>query len=1023
VTASSLKKLCTPRPSVFDATKRDTVLDLSDLAEGKIDAKSFFAENFITEGMKTLLSEAFRRLEGKSEQGLFKLTQSMGGGKTHNLLALGLLAQNPGLRDGVMGAFYKKVPSTKVRVVAFTGRESDASLGIWGEIATQLGKREAFKEYYSPLRAPGQTAWVNLLKGEPTLVLLDELPPYLDNARSVTIGNSDLARVTGTALANLFGALGKGDLGNVAVVLTDLTASYEQGSQALAQATQDLQKETSRTAMSLEPVRINTDEFSQILRKRLFERLPGDAEIAEVAQAYGKAVRDAKQMDVTNQSPEQFAQQIQESYPFHPAIKDLYARFRENPGFQQTRALIRLMRIVVARLWEGKEADEKQLVSAHDIDLNDRETLSEITLINPTLENAVSHDIAAQGRAVAEVMDENLGGTDTRDACRLLLVASLANVPNAVLGLSLPEMTAYLCAPGRNVSRMKADVLEKLATAAWYLHSNRDGKLYFRNVQNLVAKLESTARSYVREQSIKELRERLTELFRPVNGWCYQEVLPLPAIDEIQLSQDKVTLVICEPFVGQGLRPELAAFYEQVAFKNRVGFLTGSRNTFESLLETAKRLKAIQHILDEMSAEKVPETDPQFKQADDLLDKIQFQFLSAVKETFSTLHFPTQQGLVSADFQMKFENNKYEGEAQVYDLLKAKQKFTDETTGDTFRKKCEQRLFTAQSMVWTEVRRRAAVNAQWQWHRREALDSLRDDCVHRDVWRTSGAYVDKGPFQQDSTSVTIQERTRNEETGEVELRVIPVHADKVYAEVGGVPSTASQLIENGVHRTGEMEVQYLAVDSTGQHQTGSPVAWRNRITLRHRQFSKGAKKMLELLAAPRAQIRYSTDGSDPKVAGGAYDAPFAIPQDAPIVLAYAEREGIESEVLRVPISWDKSGGFKFDAAKPAVWRHKHDFQTTQDTYTFLSRLDRYEASAAGLEVLVNATPRWVELKLVESMKLPPHELREAVDAIRKLLPDGQVGIVAAAIHFDVGQKLLDWVNEVKVELLAEEVKQ
>ena len=89
---SALKQLCHPRKSVFDKTKRDTVLDLSDLVQGKIDGTEFFTENFVTEGMKTLLTEAFRRLEGKSAQGLFKLTQAMGGGKTHNLIALGLLA-------------------------------------------------------------------------------------------------------------------------------------------------------------------------------------------------------------------------------------------------------------------------------------------------------------------------------------------------------------------------------------------------------------------------------------------------------------------------------------------------------------------------------------------------------------------------------------------------------------------------------------------------------------------------------------------------------------------------------------------------------------------------------------------------------------------------------------------------------------------------------------------------------------------------------------------------------------------
>ena len=91
-------------------------------------------------------------------------------------------------------------------------------------------------------------------------------------------------------------------------------------------------------------------------------------------------------------------------------------------------------------------------------------------------------------------MDANLGGTDAEDACRLVLAASLANVPNGVVGLSLSEVISYLCTPGRDLSRLPKDVLGVLATKAWYMHSSREGKLYFKNVQNLVAKLKTTAK-------------------------------------------------------------------------------------------------------------------------------------------------------------------------------------------------------------------------------------------------------------------------------------------------------------------------------------------------------------------------------------------------------------------------------------------------------------------------------------------------------------------------------------------------
>ena len=41
----TLKQACAPRPATFDPSRRDTVLDLSDLVEDRIDPAAFFAEN------------------------------------------------------------------------------------------------------------------------------------------------------------------------------------------------------------------------------------------------------------------------------------------------------------------------------------------------------------------------------------------------------------------------------------------------------------------------------------------------------------------------------------------------------------------------------------------------------------------------------------------------------------------------------------------------------------------------------------------------------------------------------------------------------------------------------------------------------------------------------------------------------------------------------------------------------------------------------------------------------------------
>ena len=1127
----TVKQACTPRASVFDPARRDTVLDLTDLVDGRIDPAGFFAENHVTEGMKTLLAEGFRRLEGKSAQGVFKLTQAMGGGKTHNLLALGLLAKHPEHRAGVMGGFYAPDPDLgPVRVVAFSGRESDAPLGIWGVVAGQLGRKEQFNDYYAPLAAPGQTAWVNLLRGEPLVIMLDELPPYFVNAASKSIGNSDLSAVTTTALSNLLVAVGRDELRNVCLVISDLKASYGAGAARIGSALDDLEAETGRAAMNLEPVRMNTDEFYRILRKRIFETLPEEAEIGEVAQGYAGAVREAKQMDVTNASPEQFARQVAESYPFHPALRDLYGRFRENQGFQQTRGLIRLMRIVVSRIWAT--GHDPYLIAAHDLDPGSRETLTEINQINPTLENAIAHDVASGGNAVAETIDANLGGgggqggsEDAQDVMRLLLVASLANVPNAVKGLAVPEIVAHLCAPGRDVSRLQNEVVARLVTAAWYLHATNDGRLHLRNVQNLIARVTTTAGAYVRDQATKELKERLTEIFEPAEGACYQRLQPLPAVDGIDVHPERVTLVVAEPNPA-GLHPDLVTLYEQLTYRNRICFLTGQR-AFDSLLERARELKAIRQIIGEMHEEGVSDGDPQMQQArDQLLPRFLAQFHSAVRETFTTLYYPTRDRLAKVDFLMEFKENRYDGEEQVVAALADRQKYTTDVASETFRKKVEARLFTQRSMLWTEIRRRAATAPGWQWHRPDALDRMKADCFHKDVWREEGSYVNKGPFPKPATTVRIRELHRDDDTGVARLRLSPVHGDTLYAEFGGKATPASMKLDGGDFETADLKVSFLAVDSTGGHDTGEPVEWSNRITLKSREYvdarpgrleagggsgtseagdgpgmleaeggpgmseagggpgmpeteggfgmpeagdgpgmleaggglgmpeagdgpgtpeagarsgmreaearpsrleAGGGERMVEIRAAPPAvPIRYTTDGSDPAVAGGAYTEPFAVPAGARLILAVAGKDGIVSEVHRREIA-DKPVEQPIDRTRPATWTPPTGFrfETTRTAYGFIARLKKHDGVAGGLRISVQAEGggTWSELNFSEDLALDATGIERAVEALREIVADGEVSIEARRIRYGTGQRLLDYVAETRAEYKRDDVEQ
>ena len=99
---SSVLDLCQPADSTFSNAKNDTVVNIGDLLKDTIDGDSFFNETYATEGMRQLLTQVFDRLDGRTPQGVFRLKQAMGGGKTHNLVATGLLAKRPMLRKRVL---------------------------------------------------------------------------------------------------------------------------------------------------------------------------------------------------------------------------------------------------------------------------------------------------------------------------------------------------------------------------------------------------------------------------------------------------------------------------------------------------------------------------------------------------------------------------------------------------------------------------------------------------------------------------------------------------------------------------------------------------------------------------------------------------------------------------------------------------------------------------------------------------------------------------------------------------------
>lgn len=1043
----SLHALCKPRHSVFATDRRATVLNLDTFLKGQVNGREFFEENFFTNGMLTLVDRAFRHLSGEGAgSSIFLLSQAMGGGKTHSMIALGLLARDPALRNKVLSKQNPAPNLGRARVAGFNGRSTDAAGGIWGSIADQLGKAEQFARYVSPmLSAPGPEAWKQLLGGDPLVLFLDELPPYLEYAVAVPVGNADLGVVTTAALANLFVAVA--DMDNVCLVLSDLAGSNFSVGQsklesAFNRAVQGIASESKRIAVPITPVNPNGDELYHILRKRLFEEVAPHSDIQQVAGAYRDALREAGTMGLTTTSPEALFTRVTDAYPFHPDLRELVGKFKENEGFQQTRGVIRLMQMVVANLWNSKRAAHIDLIHPYDLDLNVDEIASEIRTINPSLSEAIAHDVSHGGDAEVEQIDAANGNSDASDAARLILVASLSTTPGAIHGLREYQLVDCLQRPGRDLSTFKANVLDKLAIRAWYLHNSADGRLFFKNQQNLAAKLRSTALSLHAETVDRMLREHLEAYFSASLRDCYQAVKVLPPLDEVQIEQEKTTLAIVRPG-GQAnqlpISADWQAWWGQQQYKNRVLFLTGSRDTFQKVLDSARQTRALQSIEDELRSENTPADDPQWRALDALRDRVGLQFTAALKEAFDQIVYPSiNSALRATGIDLAFAGNQ-NGEATLRHTLEGAQKFTTQIDDDSFRTRAEARLFgsaESKTVLWADLKRAAAVNTNWPLHKLSALDDLKAECLRRGLWQEEGNHIRRGPFPPPVPEVSIRELSVQEDgDGITYLKIEPLHAPALVFETGDAdPTCASSPVPTPTRfEATALRYRFLAYDPADMARISSVKEWTAKIRLKYQLHNRGDHYEVELLVLPRATgivIRTTTDGSSPTNARATtYDGAFRVPANCRVVCAMAvcAAYDLNSEILRITIPQQgEETRPSIDLTRPARWNQQTKFDDAGAVWNFLQRLGAV-ASVSAHDISLTAESadglQNVEYSGALEAGYDAAAAKVVAEQLQAIVSNGSLRMSVGSLTFPTGQTLLDWLRATNQPFNAAKVSQ
>lgn len=324
------------------------------------DADSFFSASYLTSGLKSLLEDVLGRLVGAAGNRVLRLQTPFGGGKSHTLAALLHAARSRAALDALPEAAGLPRPDD-VRVAVVDGQFFDPTNGkrppegdvsartIWGWVAWALGGREGYELVRAQDEArvaPGGDALVELLKGGPSLILLDELLQYLISAGGIRIEQTTLRDETLSFLQRLTVAVGSVDN---AVLVYALQSSKRESLEytGLLQIVEHL---AARKDQRREPVEGN--EILNVIQRRLLAGPPDAGAAAATADAYGEVFTQMRRAYAHGDGERRQAEdegaalreRIRASYPFHPALIDLMReRWAAIPDFQRTRGALRFL--------------------------------------------------------------------------------------------------------------------------------------------------------------------------------------------------------------------------------------------------------------------------------------------------------------------------------------------------------------------------------------------------------------------------------------------------------------------------------------------------------------------------------------------------------------------------------------------------------------------------------------------------------------------------------------------------------
>tara|TARA_R110001592_G_scaffold363391_1_gene687076 strand:- start:41587 stop:44712 length:3126 start_codon:yes stop_codon:yes gene_type:complete len=1036
----TVKQACRFNPVIQDYRMSQGIENLADLIDDAGDGDEFFSRNYVTHGMEQLFREGMLRLSGKSDQAVFELTQAMGGGKTHMMIALGLLSKHAHLRPEVLPAdLNERLDFGNARIAAFNGRNNPDNY-IWGEIATQLGESEKIKDHWiNGPKSVDQQKWKEIIGDTPTLIMIDELPPYLDNASTQVYGSGTLANMVVYSLGTLMSAAL--ELPNCCIVIANLTGSYGAQTKALKEAISNLQQETRRQSMTITPVQLSGNEIYEILKKRLIDELPDEQTISDIAEEYAQQIKKAEDGGyIIASSIEQIAEQVRETYPFHPSFKHLVALFKENEGFRQTRGLMQFTARLLKSV-EQREIDDVFLVGTQHLDLNDEQVKDEIERISPKLIPAVTRDIADKGDAIAESIDSELSNDAASQLMTLLLASSLSRAVGGRIGLSESEVIEFLASPNRKADEF-LDALQKLREQAWYLH-REDQRYFIKETENLSRQIERNAKEIPQPKIDQALINRLQGILQPNRRNVYQEVQILPRMDELKLTGPRVMIVIKPD--GKVPPSELTNFFEFQQEKNNLLVLTGQDSIMADAVEDRLReLYAIEKI-----AERLKAGDTLYEEARDRREEAEERFTKALSAAYNTILFPGIDELdgsdrllkVTIDNGLKVGKDDQSAETQIESLMadpRANYKLAADLKNDfgQYFAMAESELWPSgannRRTPWKDIVNRAKCNPGWPWMPGSGgMDTLKTEALKQGRWRLGeDGYIEKGPFPKEKTSVNVSLLGTSPETGETLISLTPRNAGEspiiFYSTKPEVLESDPKVDDPENFSTTEGTLYFKVADPTGKYESGPATRWVADLKVRHQIEPSADKRKVTLQCTPKADMYYTLDGSNPKD-GNPYSDPFEVGSEAARLLVYAKSgEATKTADFQIPHSGDTA--VQIDDTKPARLNagKRVPLDTTDKVFSVINHFkDQANTRFKGVRIEIGEGENTVGIRFGER-QITAAMIEATVNGLRDVLKEADANVSIAirdGIDFENGFEAKEFAKLVGIELRPGDIAQ